>query len=857
MEKFLLKADLFFEQLPDILRRYRLFIWLIFFSICAITFAGIPKVNIDLTMEAYFKKNDPAKLAYDKFRAEFGSDDVLFLTYQARDGDIFSEQSLKALHALHAELSDYRLNLHPGTKSGLDHIIDVTSLINASFMEAREGVLLSRPFIGDNLPESKEAREQLRSKALNHPDFKGVYLSGDSRFGSIIIETDLTAQLDQTAAETSADELSTEQGAEDETIVDMDSTWNEGMLAEEEVLPKFRQADVEQYSLFIKTIKEITQKPEYSNYLEFHPTGVSATTAFLNDVILPQMGIVITCLIFLMLILFWVLFRSFSAVIWSACVVSISFLFTLGLVGWSGATMTIMINIIVFLIIATGFAEVIHILSGYLFYRELGEEHKVALRSVFKKSGMACFLTSLTTAVGLLSLILTPIVPIKNFGIFAAIGILVAFLLTVIMLPLMLDIWAPVSKKKKIVNTDKPHKLQQLLQKIEHIGYTYPKSIVTIFSIISIVLLLGIPQIKVDSNIIEILPHDSSVRKDVGVVDNNMAGSIVMDILFDAGATDAFKDPRLLNRMDLLQQYIKSNHGELVGETASLVNVSKDAYKSLNDDNEDFYRIPQEQRVLSQTLFMFNNANPEDRRKLVSDDYSTARMTITLKSAGSYTYVPMIDDINDKIEMLFQDVKSDYPKLTIQVTGGMSLMAGILDYISWSQIESFGSALAVISLLLIVVFGSIRIGLIAVLPNLIPIICVFGAMGYLGMPLNTDTLLVVPIAIGIAVDDTIHYLSHYRACVIQTGNIKLAIKETVREVGQAVTFSTIVLALGFFIFIFSSQLSMRDFGILSSLAIIAGLISELLLLPALLVLFKADLKRTSKTKEESPIATVQ
>lgn len=861
MEKFLEQANLFFEQVPDTARRYRFLIWLGFFAISAVIFTGIPKVHIDFTMEAYFNKNDPSKLAFDQFRAEFGSDEVLFLTYQARDGDIFSDQSLKALHALHTELSEYRLNLQPGTQSGLDHITDVTSLINASFMEAQEGVLLSRPFIGDRLPENDEAREQLRRKALNHTDFKGVYLSGDSRFGSIIIETDLTAQTDQTTTETPTDDLDTEQGWDDELIVDMDTTWSEYTPAEAGQLPKFRQADVEQYSLFIQAVEEIINKDEYTDHLEFHPTGVSVVTAFLNDVILKQVGLVVLGSLLMILAVLWILFRSFSAVIWSLCIIVISFLLTLGLLGWSGAIMTIMINIIMFLITAVGVADAIHILSGYLFFREAGQEHQIALRSVFKKSGLACFLTNLTTVTGLLSLALTPIVPIKNFGIFAAAGVFAAFLLTVFILPLMLDLWAPVGKKKKVEDHDKPHKLQRLLRHIEHLGYTYPKSIVTIFSIICIALLLGIPQIKVDSNIIEILPHDSSVRKNVAIVDSNMAGSAIMEILFDAGTADAFKDPRLLNRMDLLQQYIETNHGELAGKTMSLVNVAKDAYKALHDDDKEFYRIPQQQQVLSQTLFLFNNANPEDRRQLVSDDYSAARMTITLKSAGTYVYVPMIDDINRKIETLFQDVKPDYPKLTIQVTGAMALMTRIVDYISWSQIQSFGTALVVISLLLLVVFGSKRIGLIGVIPNLLPIISVFGLMGYLNMPLDTDTLIVAPIIIGIAVDDTIHFLSHYRAGVLQTGDIKEAIQQTVREAGQAIIFTSIILSLGFSMFLFSSELGLRNFGILSSLAIMMALISDLLLLPALCVLFKADFKKVSKNlknsiSKSSPIKTI-
>ncbi|WP_075185107.1 efflux RND transporter permease subunit [Teredinibacter haidensis] len=857
MEKILLQTNIFFEHLPDTVRRYRLFIWLSFFVIIAVILAGLPKVNIDLTMEAYFKKNDPAKLAYDKFRAEFGSDEVLFLTFQARDGDIFSDQSLKALQSLHTELSEYHLSAQEDSQSGLDHITDVTSLINVSYMEASEGVLLSRPFIGDQLPKNDKVREELRKKALNHPDFKGVYLSEDSRFGALVIETDLAAQLDQTDSESKTDDLSAEQEWDEETVVDVEAAWDENMFTGDEEIPKFRQADVTEYSAFINAIKEVTGKAEYADHLEFHPTGVSATTAFLNDEILPQMGIVITGLIVLIMILLWVLFHSFSAVVWSMCIVIFSFMSTLGLVGWSGAVMTIMINIIVFLIIAVGIANAIHILSGYLYFREAGEDHRAALRSVLKKSGLACFLTSLTTAIGLFSLALTPIVPIKNFGIFAAIGVLVAFLLTVVMLPLMLDMWAPVSKKKKIEENSKPHKLQRLLRQVEHVGYTYPKSVVATFSVLSIVLLFGIPLIKVDSNIIEILPHESSVRKDVAVVDDSMAGTVVMDILFDAGKSDAFKDPRLLNRMESLQQFMESEYGELVGDTGSLVNVSKDAFKALNEDKQEFYRIPQDPRVLSQTLFMFNNANPEDRRKLVSDDYSNARMTITLKSAGSYIYVPMIDDINNKIDSLFKDVKSDYPELTIQVTGGMSLMTRVVDYISWSQIESFGVALAVISVLLLLVFGSARIGLIAVIPNLMPIICAFGLMGYLNMPLNTDTLLVAPILIGIAVDDTIHYLSHFRVCVLQTENIKEAIQQTIREVGQAITFTSVVLAVGFFVFIFSSQLSMANFGILSAISILMALVTDLLLLPALCVLFKADFKRIASAEKNSQVTTAQ
>jgi uncharacterized protein len=864
MESFLHHANLFFEQLPDTARRYRLYIWTAFFVLSAALMAGIPHVYIDMTMEAYFQEDDPTKLAFDRFRAEFGSDEVLFLTYKARDGDVFSEHSLKALHSLQAELREYRLTLAPGVNSHLDHITDVTSLINAPFMEAKEGVLLSRSLIGDNLPTNDQDRQALRERAVTHPDFKNVFVSENAQFASIVIETDLGAlPMDEGLQEASLEEglegyvEEDEQWDSDDLVLDMDSTWDETSAPIDEQLPSFRQGNVETYAGFMREVTAIYEKPEYAEHLEFHPAGTAALLGYLNDVLLQQMATVLILSILLILVVQWVLFHSLSAVIWSTSVVVMSFLLMLGLIGWSGATMTMMINIIIFLIIAVGVADAIHILSGYLFFREGGHDHQAALRAVFKKSGLACFLTSLTTAIGLVSLTLTPIVPVKNFGLFAAIGVFIAFLITVFVLPLMLDLWPPVRKNTLIGDKIKPHRLQRLLQKVEHVGYTYPKTIIAVFSIFSVILLIGVTKIKVDSNIVEVLPESSAVRQSVYVVDENMAGSSVMDILFSTGTSDAFKDPRMLNRMESLQQYIETRHADLVGKTHSLVNVSKDSFKTLHDDDSDFYIIPQKPQVLAQTLFMFNNANLEDRRHLVSDDYSTARMNVTLKSHGSYVYTPMIDDVHREIDVIFDDMKSVYPELNIKVTGGMSLMTQMVDYISWSQIKSFGMALAVISLLLLIVFGSKRIGFIALVPNLIPIILAFGLMGHLGISLDTDTLLIAPIIIGIAVDDTIHFLSHYRAGILQTGNIKAAIQLTIREAGQAITFTSIVLSLGFLIFLFCPHTALKNFGILSSLAILVALITDLLLLPALCIVFKADFKQDKKPEPSDSALAMQ
>ncbi|OUS30139.1 hypothetical protein A9Q99_06575 [Gammaproteobacteria bacterium 45_16_T64] len=850
MEKLLLSANRFFEQIPDVSRRYRWQIWIAFILINIVILAGASRFTIDMTMEVFFEDGDPVKTAYDRFRAEFGSDEAIYLIYEANDGDVFSNDSLNALKGLQSDLVNYRDHLKDEQGSGLDRITDVISLLNVSYMEARDDALISGKFIGDNFPQNEEQREALRDKALRHPDYPTVYLSNDSRFGAVIIKTDLGATLltDESALNENSgdveylddefvDELSLSEGE------DIEMAWSDTdaklALANNTDIPEFKRAEIEDFSYLMHAFSPIIEKSEYTQYLTFYPVGNPTVMSFFNDVVFQEMGTVVGASLLLIIISLWVLFRSLSAVLWPLTIVVISFLWVVGLVGWSGMIMTMMVNIIVFLILAVGVADAIHIISGYLFFREQGEDHEQSIRSVFKKSGLACFLTSITTSIGLLSLTFVPIVPIRSFGIAAAMGVMIAFLLTVFILPLMLDAWPPI-RKKEIQRGDKISLIQRILRSVEHVGFTHPRKVISIFVLFAAVLIVGGLSVKVDSNMVEVLPPDSLLRKSFQLVDDEMGGSQTMEMVIDAGKADAFKDPEMLNRLQKIQLFLERTYPGLVGKTTSLVNVTKDAFKSLNNDDPAYYVIPQSPRVLEQTLFMFNNASPKDRRQLVSDDYSKARLTIRLKNAGSFEYVPMIQGAENEMARVLEDMKAKYPAIDVRLTGGMSLMIRLIDYVSWSQIQSFGLALVVISLLLLMVFGSVKIGLVAIFPNLLPIITVFGLMGYMGVSLDTDTLLIAPIIIGIAIDDTIHFLTHYRAGLIGSKTMEQSIRYTIREAGQAITFTSIVLSLGFLVFLLSSHVALQNFGMLSAVAIMVALITDLLLLPALCVVFKAD-----------------
>jgi len=327
------------------------------------------------------------------------------------------------------------------------------------------------------------------------------------------------------------------------------------------------------------------------------------------------------------------------------------------------------------------------------------------------------------------------------------------------------------------------------------------------------------------------------------LVDQKMMGGQNMEIMLDVGKADGLKDPNVLRVIDQLQRHVESNYSQYVVKTFSLSDFVKDTNKAMHADDPAYKVIPDDARLTAQLIYLFDNANPEDRRNLVSDDYSKTHVTIQLRNAGSYEYTAFFADVQQDIDHFFGPLKPSYPELNVHVTGTLAFMMELIDHISWTQIKSFSFALLIITLLMMITLGSKQAGLISMVPNLLPAFFTFGLMGLIGMPLDTDTLIIAPLIIGIAVDDTIHFIAHYRDAWYQHGDIDKALHSTIKEVGQAVTFTTLILGIGFSTLAFSDYLGLAKTGIFGSMAIFVALTSDLLLLPALIKWIKPDLGR--------------
>ena len=894
MGSSLLRVSALFATAPDrVLKARRKLLAAILILTAFFLYELLVHGKFDLSYDSFLDAEDPAILALNEYRRQFGSDDNLFLVYEAKDGDVFSRQSLEAVRRLTDDLENWQSldpSEHTLTPRGvtidlgeLQHLRRIQSITNLR-VQRNEGVTLrSERLIPAELPESDEALAAIKANALAEDDYLLAFYSADARYGALMIQTDFGAMTKSDfVPAVDAEELELDTSFDSFAFDDGDSTlgleYDETAKIDERV---FEPVDMLGYTAFYNAAQSVFSK--YDTELTFSAVGNPPLMGFLTGVLmqLQYLGLgVIAVFSFLL----WSLFRSASAVIWPVTTIIVSIIWMWGITVWLGVATSQMIGLSCLLVFAVGIANCIHVISAYFGFKKEGEEHRAALSLAYEKTGLAILVTSLTTMAGVLSLTASEIVPIKVFSVMSALGVLMAFLFSVFLLPLLLDIWHPGSisgkpslaerlgARWKTFNTNTQIVLSiaycaavvilvgwtigaylvftsflayfvinwgsRILSLLPYYTQRFPYLILAIFATIFFVCAYGTSKLKIDSNMTELTREGNPMRVAYDIVDQNMAGAQMMVIMIDSKRSDGLLEPSVMRAVDTLQTRIESSYSDQVTRTYSLANIIKDTNEIMNDGDPAYYRIPDSQQMISQLLYLFNSANPEDRRSLVSDDYSRASVSLNIYNAGSYEYEQFFERISADIDEIFADAREINPELDVYLTGSMALLMRLADEVASSQFSSFSIAFAVVSGIMILALGSLQAGLIAMVPNLIPALLSFGLMGLLGVSLDIDTLLIAPLIMGIAVDDTIHFMTHYRVELLKTRSIERALRSTIEEVGQAVMFTTLVLGLGFALLSFSDYLGMAKMGFFGALAIFIALLCDLFLIPAMIIIFR-------------------
>ena len=515
---------------------------------------------------------------------------------------------------------------------------------------------------------------------------------------------------------------------------------------------------------------------------------------------------------------------------------ALSLLTTMGVMALSGVPITIPTQILPSFLLAVGIGAVVHLLA--MFFKHLnenGDKHK-AISYSLGHSGLPIVMTSLTTAAGMLSFSTALIAPIADLGVFAAIGIMIALVNTLVLLPAILAI-SPI-KPAKEKHKKKSEKMDAILSGIALFSFNNAKKILGVSVVIIIVWVYFAAQIQFKHDPLSWQPDDSPIKISTETVDRELRGSVTMEVIIDTKKDNGLYNTELLNAIDRVIKKAEAIENEkyFVGKGWGVGEVLKEIHRALHENKQEFYSITDNNALIPQEFLLFENSGSDDLEDLVDSAMSKARVTFKLPwmEAGEY------EELSQELEsMMKSELGSD---VEVTITGMVPLFQRTLSAAMTSMATSYVTAFALIAIMMIILLGSVKIGLVSMVPNILPVVMTIGFMSMFDMPLDMFTMLVGAIVIGLSVDDTVHYFHNFAKYHKQGYSTKEAVEKTMLGTGRALVATTIVLSLGFYVYMFATLSNLINFGILTGGAITIALFSNIILGPALLTLITKDKK---------------
>ena len=521
------------------------------------------------------------------------------------------------------------------------------------------------------------------------------------------------------------------------------------------------------------------------------------------------------------MLLLLLIFRKFSSMFMSIIVVIFTFLIVLSiqvLLGFKLNNFTA--NVPVF-VVAIGIADAMHLLWIYTMARKKGMQNHRAIHYSVQKNFLAIFLTSVTTAIGFASLGISAVVPIQTLGIATASAALLAFILTILFVPAALAIVNPKIKADKDVQEADNHPVA--------VWYTHflqrnAKLILTTAMSIFIVLGLGIFQAKVDSNTVKYFKESFPFRVAVNEMQEKLTGPMSYEIIVDSKKNDGIKDPKFLNTVEKFYKEFYATYPD-ARHVSSLMDVVKTFNKVLNGSKT----VPQDQELIAQYLLLYSLSLPQgmEINDKMDIDERLLRVSASMNLVETSKDLEMIAWIEDWWK------KTPYSAV---VNGQTVMFAHMQHDVTATLIESITLAVISISLVMLLIFRNWRMLPLFIVPNVLPIALVVGVMGWLHIDIDMGVAIAGAIIIGVAVDDTIHFMVKYIEARKRGDNLENAMKYVMSYAGSAIIFTTIVLSLAFLVFVFSDFNPNYHFGIVTASALIIAVIVDLVALPALLIL---------------------
>lgn len=654
-------------------------------------------------------------------------------------------------------------------------VIRVDGLTNFNWVHAEDDDIIVEPLIPDDAPLTPEVLDARKKIALEHEVLPGYLISADAKTALVFAH----------------------------------------------LKPSFEGSP--DYEAVIHGVRGIVEKYADGEHV-FHITGAAAISQAFKESTQADMQKIVPIVLSLTVALLVVLFRSFGGVALPMLVVFFSILTTLSFAGWAGIPFTNMTSIVPQILIAVGIADAVHILTTFFIARRAGHAQLPSARHSLIKNFTPTVLTSVTTAIGFFSFSTAELKPLGELGVLAGFGAVVAWFLTYLIIgPLM--VLVPL-KVREVENAPDVGQAGPFAQRAAAWVAARRGPIIGFYALFTLAAVGLALRAQVNSDPFKYFSESFWLRQANEYVEAHVGGSMGAELMIESGAPEGVKDPAFLMKVDAFQKWIEAK--PYVTKAVSVLDPVKQVYRSMHGDDDAYYAVPDAKKTVAEMLFLYTMSLPQgmDINDRVTIESDALRLTALWNLHDSSTVLRTAAEWTAKAREMGLDVL---------FTGKSILYQGMNPRVVRSFVVSVSAALILISLLLVFAFGSLKSGLIAMIPNTLPLVFGGALLTVLDKPLDIGTVIVASVCLGIAVDDTIHFIANFNRLTGEGRSPQEAVAHVFSHTGPALIGTTVVLVGAFGAFVFGTFMPNVNLGIMVASVLSFALVADLTLLPAILI----------------------
>jgi uncharacterized protein len=757
------------EFLVRVILRFRLSILITVFVLTGLMAWQGTKVHMSYEMAQMLPESDSVFVKYAEFRELFGEDgNVVFIGME--DERFFELANFNKWYDLADQLKN------------IDGVTEVLSIVNIPVIERNDELRKFELFpLVATKPESQKEIDSIVERFFNQKIYEGLLFNHET--GAVMA-----------AVSVDRDVLNTKERVE-----------------------------------LIEDIYETAKVYEKETGIKMHFSGLPYIRTRIAGKIESELKLFILLAMMLASIALFAFFRSFKAVFFSMIIVVISVIWVFGIVASLGYNITILTGILPPLLIIIGVENCIFLLNKYHHeYRNHGNKMKALVR-VVQRVGKATMLTNATTAVGFATFIITGNKMLVEFGIVAAINILVIFVLTLFLIPIFFSYLAP--PKVKHINHLDNKIIRNIKKSVINTVVFKRKRVYIAFSLLFVVGMVGVSKLHIAGSVVDDIPHRDPLYTDLMFFERNINGILPLDIVIETNRPNGVLNPSVLESIDQLQLTL-AEYPEL-SRPISVVELLKSSKQAFYRGNPEMYSLPNrhERNFIMGYLPDSQSLNSSILNTFVDSTMQKTRVSVQMANIGTKEIKRIQDELNPVIDSIF-----DSNTTQVYMTGSSLVFLKGSGYLVKNLLTSLVFAIIIISILMAFLFNHVRMILISLLPNLFPQLLTAAMMGYLGIPIKPSTILIFSIALGISVDNSIHFLAKFRQeLALNNMNIKHSVLKALRESGVSMLYTFVVLFFGFIIFTASSFGGTQALGYLIAFTLFIALMSNLFLMPSVLL----------------------